>query len=111
MTLRYGVEASENALADLRDIYGWLASQGSVAVADAFLEKVLERVASLEQFPERGAVPDEMTELGVTRYRQMSFSPYRMFYRVIDDRVIITVFADGRRDIADLLRQRLLTDR
>jgi toxin ParE1/3/4 len=35
-------------------------------------------------------------------------APYRIIYYLSDDRVIIVLIADGRRDMRSLLAQRLL---
>jgi toxin ParE1/3/4 len=46
--------------------------------------------------------------LGVTDYWQAFFKPYRLLYRVSDQRIIIHLIADERRDLASLLARRLL---
>lgn len=59
-------------------------------------------------FPERDAYPKELIALGIRDYRQISFKPYRVIYRVIGQKVYIYVIADGRRDMQSLLARRLL---
>ncbi|MGH8188321.1 MAG: type II toxin-antitoxin system RelE/ParE family toxin, partial [Steroidobacteraceae bacterium] len=58
--------------------------------------------------PQRGSQPKELRLLGIQEYRQVFFKPYRVIYRVIDERVIVYVSADGRRDMQTLLQRRLL---
>jgi toxin ParE1/3/4 len=41
-------------------------------------------------------------------YRQISFKPYRIIYRIADRHVIVYLIADGRRDMRTLLARRLL---
>ena len=49
-----------------------------------------------------------MESLGVQDYRQLNHGHYRIFYRVVDRMVIVTLIADGRQDMRSLLRRRLL---
>jgi len=72
------------------------------------LDRLLEVAQSLEQFPERGAYPKELLELGIRDYRQTSFKPYRIIYRVLGLKVYIHLIVDGRRNMQSLLSRRLL---
>ena len=56
----------------------------------------------------RGSYPKELAGLGIKEYRQTFFKPYRVIYRVTDNKVIIYLIADGRRDMQSLLARRLL---
>jgi toxin ParE1/3/4 len=62
----------------------------------------------LAHFPERGSYPKELLALGIKEYRQTSFKPYRVIYRVLDRQVLIYLIVDGRRDMQSLLSRRLL---
>jgi len=68
----------------------------------------LEAVESLSTFPERGVYPKELVAIGVRDYRQTTFKPYRVIYRVMGQKVYIYMIADGRRDMQSLLARRLL---
>jgi toxin ParE1/3/4 len=46
--------------------------------------------------------------LGIKEYRQASFKPYRVIYRVVHSQVVIYLIADGRRDMQSVLARRLL---
>ena len=108
MTKRYTVELTRSAERDLADIVGYLAQAASPVIADAFLDTILDRIAELEQFPERGAIPRELEALGITAFRQLSAKPWRVIYRTSQTTVTILLIADGRRDMQTLLEQRLL---
>jgi toxin ParE1/3/4 len=57
---------------------------------------------------ERGSYPKELVSLGIKEYRQTFFKPYRVIYRVADNKVIIYLIVDGRRDMQAVLARRLL---
>lgn len=72
------------------------------------LDHLLKASDSLADFPERGSQPRELLRLGIREYRQTSFKPYRMIYRIIGKTVYIYLIADGRRNMQALLERRLL---
>ena len=105
---RYEVLITEGAEQDLEDLYDYIAEFDCAANANRVLDRLLEVAQSLEQFPERGAYPKELLELGIRDYRQTSFKPYRIIYRVLDLKVYLHLIVDGRRDMQSLLSRRLL---
>ena len=106
--MRYQVLLTEDAQRDLEQLHDYITEFDTPANADYVLNRVLEVAASLAAFPERGAYPKELLALGIREYRQTSFKPYRVIYRVIGKRVYIYLIADGRRDMQSLLSRRLL---
>jgi toxin ParE1/3/4 len=105
---RFDVRLTEGAEGDLKAIHAWLAEHRSVDDADALLDSFLEKVGTLEQFPLRGGIPQELDALGIREFRQTLMAPYRLIYRVVGGTVFILVIADGRRDMQTLLEHRLL---
>ncbi|AUL98930.1 plasmid stabilization protein [Rhodocyclaceae bacterium] len=105
---KYEVLLTEGAEQDLESIYDYIAEFDSKANADYVLDRLLEVVESLAAFPERGAYPKELAAVGIREYRQTSFKPYRVIYRVMGQKVYIYLIADGRRDMQSLLARRLL---
>ncbi len=105
---KYEVLLTEGAEQDLESIYDYIAEFDCKTNADYVLDRLLEVVDSLTAFPERGAYLKELVALGIRDYRQISFKPYRVIYRVMGQRVYIYVIADARRDMQLLLARRLL---
>lgn len=105
---RYEVYLTSDADDDLRDIHGYIRDHDSAAKADYVLDRIEALLQSLKTFPQRGAYPGELIALGIREYRQTSFKPYRMIYRVIGSRAYVYLIADGRRDMRALLERRLL---
>ena len=89
-------------------IHDYIAEFDCVANANYVLDQLMEVVESLSRFPERGSYPKELVALGIKEYRQTSFKPYRVIYRVAGNQVVIYVVADGRRDMQSVLARRLL---
>lgn len=105
---KFEVLITEGAEQDLEAIHDYIAEFDCVANADYVLDELMDVVESLSRYPERGSYPKELVALGIKEYRQASFKPYRVIYRVADSRVIIYLIADGRRDMQSMLERRLL---
>ena len=103
------VELTHDAKADLNRLADYIARHHSIDQATYVIEKLEAVVAKLSTFPQRGAYPPELLALGIREYRQVFFKPYRLVYRIFGKRVVVLLIADGRRDFASLLAERLLT--
>mgnify|MGYP001549710102 FL=1 len=105
---KFEVLLTEGAEQDLEAIHDYIADFDCVANANYVLDQLMAVVDSLSRFPERGSYPKELVALGIKEYRQTSFKPYRVIYRVIDSQVVIYLIADSRRDMQSVLARRLL---
>jgi toxin ParE1/3/4 len=105
---RYDVPVTEGAERDLESIYDYIAEFDSTANANYVLDRLLKVAESLAIFPERGSYPKELIALGIRDYRQTSFKPYGVIYRVLGQKVYIYLIADSRRQMQSLLTRRLL---
>ena len=106
--MRFEVRLTPDALADLEDIFDWIAVHDSPAKAAHVIERIETAVAALDHHPARGPQPRELLALGIREYRETFFKPYRIIYRVEGKRVYVYLIADGRRDMQTLLARRLL---
>lgn len=104
----YRVTITAGAKQDLRALLRWIAQHDSPGAAEHVLDKLLETCHKLALQPERGAYPTELVALGIRRYRQVFFKPYRVIYRVEGEQVSVLLIADGRRNLKTLLERRLL---
>lgn len=91
----YEVLLTEGAEQDLEARYDYIAEFDSVADTNHVLDRWMEVVDGLAQFPERGSYPRELVALGIREYRQTAFKPYRVIYRVLGSRVVVYLIVDG----------------
>ncbi|MEN9480234.1 MAG: hypothetical protein RLZZ298_1629 [Pseudomonadota bacterium] len=104
----YKVLLTQAAEQDLESIHDYIAEFDCVANANYVLDQLMEVAEELAYFPERGSYPKELVVLGIKEYRQTTFKPYRVIYRVVGDQVLIYLIIDGRRDMESALTRRLL---
>ena len=107
-TAKFEVLLTEGAEQDLEAIHDYISEFDCVANANYVLDQLMELAEKLSRFPERGSYPKELVALGIKEYRQTSFKPYRVVYRIAGSQVIIYLIADGRRDMQSVLARRLL---
>ena len=105
---KFDVLLTEGAEQDLEAIHDYISDFDCITNANLVLEGLMEVVVSLSQFPERGSYPKELVTVGIKEFRQASFKPYRVIYRVTGSQVIIYLINDGRRDMQSVLARRLL---
>ncbi len=93
---------------DLFGIYRYVASADSIARAERLIQILQELCLSLGEFPDRGHIPPELESIGVLDYREVHYKSYRVIYHVIGMDVYVHCVLDGRRDLQELLQERLL---
>ena len=89
---------THRAKLDLSAIVRWIAQHDSPGAAEHVLLQ-----------PDRGAYPAELLALGIRRYRQVFFKPYRVICRVDRNQVAVLLIADERRDLRTLFERHLLS--
>ena len=93
---------------DLEGIFDFIASNDAPKKAVQVIKKIQELIDSLSEFPNRGTRPRELSESEHRTCRELSFKPYRVFYCIDNDAVRVYLVTDGRRNLQDLLKKRLL---
>ena len=107
--MSYDVLLTDSAAIDLEELDQFILSNDSVESADYVLDKLDEVIGNLAEFPERGNYPPELSALGIQDYREFFFKPYRVIYRILENKVYIYLVVDGRRDMQTLLQRRLFS--
>ena len=96
------------AKADIKEIYNYAAESDSVEKANRLLTNLENTYQKLENIPSRGHVPPELKNTGIKKYREIHYKPYRIIYEIIDNIVYVHCILDGRRNMQELLSNRLL---
>jgi plasmid stabilization system protein ParE len=98
---------ARSARRDIESIVSYLADRSSQA-ALATLERIESKARSLASLAERGRVVPELARLHVREYRELIIPPYRLLYRGRGSDVLVLAVFDGRRNLEDVLLDRLL---
>ncbi len=93
---------SHSAENDLLRIIEYIA-QNNPEYAIKNLEKIKKQVSSLYFSPERCRIVPELNDHGITQYREMIISPWRIIYRISELKVFVLAVFDSRQNIEDVL--------
>ena len=97
---------TEAAAQDLVEIVSFIARK-SPTNARRLLIRLRAKADSLERSPRRGRVVPELASMGTRAWRELVVKPHRIVYRIREDVVLLGAVVDGRRDLEDLLLERL----
>jgi plasmid stabilization system protein ParE len=101
------VRWAEAAVRDLEEIVSYIAADSPIN-AQNLLTRLRRKTESLEVAPLRGRVVPELAQFGIRTWRELLAKPYRIVYRVAQRTVRVLAVLDGRRDLEDVLLERLL---
>jgi len=107
MISRYQVIWSVVAENDLKHIINYIAID-SPGNALQILNKIRRKASTLYTFPERGRIVRELHDHGIQTYRELIIVPWRIIYRISDTTVYVLSVIDSRRNVEDILLDRLI---
>ena len=93
---------------DLKNIISYIAEESPTNARKSFND-IKEKSSSLGQFPERGRIVPELQDQGIFLYRELIVAPWRILYRISDNKVYILSVLDSRQNVEDILLKRLIT--
>ncbi len=105
---KYDVIFDQDAEDDLFDIYAFVALNDSVEKADRLFSALRRSCLAIRKLPLRGNILTELAEIGVVEFREHHYKPFRIIYSIESTTVSGHCVLDGRRDIQDILQERLL---
>jgi toxin ParE1/3/4 len=83
------IKISEDAYLDIETMFAYI-SEDNKSAAKKLKKKIYDGIKSLSDFPFKYPVIQEDDVPGIERgYRYMVVSPYIVFYRVLDDVIVI----------------------
>ncbi|MBS3885738.1 MAG: type II toxin-antitoxin system RelE/ParE family toxin [Dethiobacter sp.] len=89
---------SEAAYYDMDSVFSYV-SQDNKKAAEMLRSRLYKAITQLADFPEKGAVLPEEDAPGAERgYRRIVQNPYIIFYRVLDDKIVIARVLHGRQN-------------
>ncbi len=104
MTVRYAVRWTPEAEADAVTVIEFFDDQIN---AEKVIVQLGAKADSLQTLPERGRVVPELRQIGVLQYLEVFHKPWRMIYKITGREVWIMAVLDGRRELTELLYERL----
>ena len=110
MSTRYRVIWTESAVRDVESILSYVSTHGGLLNARRLNERLEKAISALDTSPARCRIVPELRSEGLTMYRELTVRPYRIMFRVYGNEVVLLSVFDGRRDLGELLLERVLGD-
>jgi toxin ParE1/3/4 len=103
----YKVSWAPIAVYDLRSVLGYI-SKNNLINAKKILNDVETKAKTIALNPFRGRKLPELVDIPHLPIREVIISPWRLVYRVQEKEIQILAFLDSRRDLQDILADRLI---
>ncbi len=100
---------TDTAAEDLRSIVAHIRSE-SPQNAKTVLDQIRRSTADLDHLPLRGRIVPELLAFGITQYRELIVSRWRIIYKPQGDRVFIFAIFDARQNVEEILFWRLIRE-
>lgn len=110
MAGRFEIVWTSVALTDLTQIVEFL-GEDNPHQAVLWFKRIRRAVNTLRSSPQRCRVVPELQKQGVSTFRELVVVPYRVSFRIERNQVQIMGVLDGRRNLEDLLLERLVRDK
>ena len=106
--MKYKVFIDPQAKKDLNEIFIYVALKDCLEAAIKLLDRLEKACLKLEKYPKRGHIPEELRSTGIKKYIEIHYKPYRIIYEIDNDLIYIHSVLDGRRNIQEILKARIL---
>ena len=104
---RYRAFWTNTAQQDLQRIIEYIASDSGDQAKRVYLT-LKQKAQDLRQMPLRGRIVPELRFFNILSYREIISPPWRITYKLSDDKVWILAVIDGRRNMEDILLERFI---
>lgn len=108
--MKFKVNIVSSAEEDLFEIYQYVFINESEEKAEKLYSKLYEKCLSLQEYPNRGHIPPELSLLVLDDFLELTYKSYRIIYQIIEKVVFVHCVLDGRRDMQILLQERLIRE-
>lgn len=104
---KYHVLWAETAQRDLESLIDFIAADNPGNAIEIF-NKIRAKALTLNTLPEKGRIVPELEEQGISLYRELILSPWRVIYRISGKSVYVLAVIDSRRNLEDILLARFI---
>lgn len=99
---KFKISILQVAREDIGEIFFYIAENNPES-ALAMTDKIINKIDTLAEFPLAGKIVP-VNELAKKEYRMLIIDSYIVFYRVIDDEVVVYKVLHGKQEYPDLLK-------
>ena len=105
--MSYKIVWTKSAETELNEIVDYIIENDGVDIASDIYFKIRERAELLTANPEQGRIVPELANMTV-KFREIIFKSWRFIYKVEKSTIKILLIIDERRNIEDILYEKLI---
>lgn len=106
--MHYSLIILESAETDLKEIKHYVIHRFSAGTWKKTFSQLKTALKQIQRFPYSGSIPTEVVELQLNQYQQIVCDMNRIIYEIDDNKILIHMIVDVRRDMKSLLMKRLM---
>lgn len=103
----YQVFWTHTAQQDLKRIIEYIATDSEEQGKKVY-STLKQKAQDLRQMPLRGRIVPELRFFNIMSYREIICQPWRIIYKIVEDKVWVLAVIDGRRNMEDILLERFI---
>ena len=92
---------------DLKEIISYISIRNPYN-AQKILKKIKLKASNPYTYPEKGRIVPELQEQGISQYRELIISPWRLIYRIAEKEAYVLSLLDSHQNVEDILLKRLV---
>ncbi|MEA1910523.1 MAG: type II toxin-antitoxin system RelE/ParE family toxin [Spirochaetota bacterium] len=100
---------SKDASLDLVDIVSYIKIDSGKGIAKEIYTRIKSEVDKIVDFPKAGIIVPELADIGITDIYQIIVSPWKVYYKVIEDKILVLSVIDGRRNLEEILYKKIIS--
>ncbi len=104
---KYQVFWTQTAQTDLRKIIEYIANDSDINARRIYPD-IKNKSDNLRLMPLQGRIVPELRYFGILIYREIMIPPWRIIYKIEENKVWVLAVIDGRRNIEDILVNRFV---
>ena len=98
---------TQGAEKDLNEIIDFIA-ENDPRTTLTIMERIQRKIETLDHFPYRGSYVPELLAKNIMDFRQITEHPWKIYYKIIENKVFVMAIIDSRRNLKDILINKLL---
>ncbi len=104
---KYQVFWTKTAQQDLKKIIEYIAIDSTINAGKVYTD-IKEKSENLYLLPLQGRIVPDLNYFGILIYRELIIPPWRLIYKIEENKVWILAVIDGRRNVEDILLDRFI---
>jgi len=106
--MKHKIIWSKDAGDELAEIISYIKLNTGKMTAEKIYTKIITEVKQRSENPEGGRIAPLLREFGINYIHQLNINPWIIFYKIADKKMEIISIIDGRRNLEEILYQKII---